>query len=204
MKPVIFRSTAARVGAWVWMTFAALNLADIAVRGRTVDSAVAASVLLCGCGAAYVFGLRPRIAADEAGVELRNPLRDVRVPWPALREIEATDAVLIHYTDADRADRTARAWVLQSSPRARAREERRARRERRRLPDHVAEQVAGRTPTQFAVQQLNELAAKRRPKPGQVKTAEAASGTPAWSRIALAALAAPGALLAVMIVIAVA
>lgn len=202
MKPLTFRSTAARVGAWTWLVFAALNFIDIAVRGRNLAAVVAAAVLLTGCGLAYVFGLRPRITANEQGIKLRNPLRDIEAPWTAVQKLEAHDAVMLTYTDAAQAERTARAWVLQSTPRARAREERRARREQRNLPPGVAEQVAGRTPTEFAVQQLNELSDRNRPKRKQLKTAE--TGTMAWSPTALAALAVPATLLAMMIVIAVA
>ena len=84
MTPLLtIRSTPARVGAWAWMAFAALNLIDIALRGRDAASAVMAALLLLGCGIAYVLGLRPAVVADEGGFTVRNPLRDVRVPWRA-------------------------------------------------------------------------------------------------------------------------
>ncbi|SEG35750.1 PH domain-containing protein [Thermomonospora echinospora] len=189
----MFRPTAARVGAWVWLVFAAFNLADIAWRGRNLASLIAAAVILFLCGLAYVLGLRPRIAADDTALELRNPLRDVRVPWPALRGIEADHALDVRFTVAGGADRTARAWVLQTSPRARAREERRFRKEARHLPPEVAAKAAGRTALGYAAEQLNELAARRRRAPGD------GTGTVAWSIPAIAALAVPGVLLVVTV-----
>ncbi|RAY15625.1 PH domain-containing protein [Actinomadura craniellae] len=186
---MVLRSTGARVAAWVWLVFAALNLLDVALRGRDAAAAVAAAALLLGCGIAYVLGLRPRIEAGEHGLRLRNPLRDIDAPWPAVRKIEATHAVVLHYTGADGAERTARAWVLQTSPRAAARQKRHTR-------DAA---LKDRTPTTYAVEQLNEVAARHRggPEPG------AGTGTARWSRSAVAALAVPAALLAVAVAFAV-
>jgi Bacterial PH domain len=194
---LLFRSAAARIGAWVWLVFAALNLADLAWRGRDLTSLIAAAAILFGCGLAYVLGLRPRIVADDTTLELRNPLRDVRVPWPAVRGIEADHALQVRFTATGGAERTAKAWVLQTSPRARAREERRFRKQSRGLPPEVAAKAAGRTPLGYAAEQLNELATRHRRAPGNTP------GTITWSKAAIAALAPPGILLVVTVVLSV-
>lgn len=191
----VFRSTAALVGGWAWMVFAALNLLDLAIRGRDTASLVATAVLLTGCGIAYVVGIRPRVTADDRGVRVRNPFRDTALPWPSVREVDATDAVRIHYTGAEAADRIVRVWCLPHSPRARAKAERQARRDARELPEHVAKHVIGRTHVTYAVEQLTEMAAAHR-------KGEAAPGTVTWSVPAVLALAVPVVFLVVSILIA--
>ncbi|GAA2451318.1 hypothetical protein GCM10010191_81760 [Actinomadura vinacea] len=194
MTPLLtIRSTAARVGAWAWMAFAALNLMDIAVRGRDMASVVMAALLLLGCGLAYVMGLRPAVVADEGGLTVRNPLREARVPWPAAREIAGTHALTFRFA-AEGGERTVKAWVLQTSPRAQAKAEARARRSNRDMP---AEKLKGRTPTAYAAQQLNEIADRHRPKGKAATKTDTETGTLGWSRPAVAALAVPGALVVV-------
>ncbi|MBA9001133.1 PH domain-containing protein [Thermomonospora cellulosilytica] len=185
-KPLVFRSTAGRIAAWSWLTFSALMLADTAWRGDDLAAAVSAAVLLFGCGLAYVLGLRPRITAGEDAVEIRNPLRDIRVPWSAVRKIEATHALQVRFTGPEGGERLARAWTLQTSPRARTREERRLRKEAAGLPPEVAAKLGGRTALGYATEQLNDLAKRHRRRSGK------ASGVVTWSRPAVAALAVPG------------
>lgn len=198
--PQRFRSTPARVGAWLWMAFAALNLLDIVLRGRDLASAATAAVLLLGCGIAYVVGLRPVIVADERGVTVRNPLRDTRMPWPAITKIEATTAVAITFTDGGGAERTVRAWALQTSPRAQAKAERAARRAQSgggadRPPD-----AAGRTPTMFVAQQLNELRTRHRgTRTGERAGGPAAGDAAGWAWPAVASVAVPAAASAALI-----
>ncbi|GLZ03989.1 hypothetical protein Acsp03_14550 [Actinomadura sp. NBRC 104412] len=196
MTPLLtIRSTPARVGAWAWMAFAALNLIDIALRGRDTASAVMAALLLLGCGIAYVLGLRPAVVADEGGFTVRNPLRDVRVPWRAAKKVEATDALTFRFRAADGEERKVKAWVLTTSPRAQARAERRAARDARdaRLPQQHAARLKGRTPVTYAAQRLNEIADRQRPKGGTL-TETGEGGVINWSVSAVAALAVPAAL----------
>lgn len=211
--PTVFRSTFARVSAWVWIVFVALNLIDIAVRGRDLSALAAVAVLAFGTGVAYVLGLRPRIVAEEAGLRLHNPLRDLRVPWTSVHAIEAREAIVIRYDDSGGTERTARSWVFQTSPRARV--ESRSPRDRT-VPKSIAEQVKGRTPAGYAAERLNEFAvAARRPArppavldgaglddvgPDDVGPDDARSGGAlTWSRPAVAALILPALLLAVII-----
>ena len=57
---------------------------------------VAAAVLLLGAGVAYVTAQRPRIIADDAGVTVRNPLRDHRIGWAGVAEIDLVDLLRVH------------------------------------------------------------------------------------------------------------
>ena len=65
----MFRSPTAVVVWIVWLLFAVANWIDLAVQGRDQVSAVAAAILLLATGAAYVTAQRPRIIADDAGVD---------------------------------------------------------------------------------------------------------------------------------------
>ncbi|TYB48411.1 PH domain-containing protein [Actinomadura chibensis] len=208
------RSTGGRVAAYAWLVFAVLNLVDI-VFGVTGDAKFSANtvglgaVLLLGCGVAYTVGLRPAIIGDDDGIVLRNPLRDVRVPWAAVRRIEGGHVLTVSYTGADGTETASRAWVHQTSPRAQAKADARARREQTGGQRHGAD-LRGRTPTRYAAQQLNEMRDRLRPKtrsgaPDKAAAAEAeagdAHGTVTWSVPALASLAVPAVALIVVVVV---
>jgi hypothetical protein len=95
-KPQIFRSPTAVVVWVVWLLFAVGNWVDLAVQGRDHLSVVAAAVLLLATGAAYVTAQRPRIIADDAGMTVRNPLRDHRIGWAGVAEIDLVDLLRVH------------------------------------------------------------------------------------------------------------
>ncbi|TYK43263.1 PH domain-containing protein [Actinomadura decatromicini] len=208
------RSTGGRVAAYAWLVFAALNLVDI-VFGVTGDAKLSANtfglgaVLLLGCGVAYTVGLRPAIIGDDDGITLRNPLRDVRVPWAAVRRIEGGHVLTVSFTGADETETVSRAWVHQTSPRAQAKADARARREQTGGQSHGAD-LRGRTPTRYAAQQLEEMRDRLRPKtrsgaPDKAAAAEAeagdAHGTVTWSVPALASLLVPLVALIVIVVV---
>ncbi|MFB4305891.1 PH domain-containing protein [Actinomadura sp. GTD37] len=206
------RSTGGRVAAYAWFVFAGLNFVDLFV-GITGDpdysptTFTIALLLLLGCGIAYTVGLRPAIVADEETLTVRNPLRDVRAPWAAIRGIEARNAVTVRFTGADGAELVTRAWVHQTSPRAQAKAEARAQKEARKAQGPGLD-LRGRTPTGFAARQLNEMRDRHRPKAksgapdkaAAAKTEPPARGTITWSIPALAALVAPLAALIAIIV----
>jgi hypothetical protein len=95
-KPQIFRSPTAVVVWVVWLLFAFGNWIDLAVQGRDHLSVVAAAVLLLATGIAYVTAQRPRIISDDAGVTVRNPLRDHRIGWACVAEIDLVDLLRVH------------------------------------------------------------------------------------------------------------
>ncbi|MEU8346876.1 PH domain-containing protein [Actinomadura meyerae] len=197
------RSTGGQVAAYAWLVFALLNFVDLFV-GITGDpdysltTFTIAFLLLLGCGIAYTVGLRPAIVADEEGLTVRNPLRDARAPWAAVRNIEGRNAVTVRFTGPDGTDLETRAWVHQTSPRAQAKAEARAEKEARKNQG-AAIDLRGRTPTGFAARQLNELRDRHRPRTksgapdraAAAKQAETARGTVAWSVPAVVALAVP-------------
>src|SRR5580700_4681606 len=94
--PKTFRSATAVAIWWVWLLFAAANWIDLAVQGRDKESLVAAAILLLVTGVAYDTAQRPRIIADDAGVTIRNPLRDYRVGWARVTKIDLADVLRVH------------------------------------------------------------------------------------------------------------
>ncbi|MFI0367113.1 PH domain-containing protein [Actinomadura sp. 1N219] len=211
---VTIRSTGGRVAAYAWLAFAALNLADL-LFGITGDASYTpltfgiGVLLLLGSGVAYAVGLRPAIIGDDDAVTIRNPLRDVRAPWAAVRRIEGTNAVTVRFTGPDGAELESRAWVHQTSPRAQAKAEARARKEATKQQEF---DLRGRTPAAYAAQQLNEIRDRQRPRtksgaPDRAAAAkeaadESAKGTVTWSVPALASLGVPLALLVVVVIVA--
>ena len=140
-KPQIFRSPTAVVVWVVWLLFAVGNWVDLAVQGRDHLSVVAAAVLLLATGAAYVTAQRPRIIADDAGVTVRNPLRDHRIGWAGVAEVDLVDLLRVHCAwggppGAAPADRehhkVISAWAIHYSRRRQFAAEARARRGARR------------------------------------------------------------------------
>lgn len=91
-----------RVGwvlGWLWMVFAAYNVFDILRHPWDRASAYAGSILLLVCGFVYIIGLRPRLHADTERVLIRNPLRDIEIPWGAVTEVSTRDSIRIETED---------------------------------------------------------------------------------------------------------
>jgi hypothetical protein len=95
-RPDSYRSALALLAWWVWLAFAVANLIDIAVQGHDRVSVVAAAALLLVTGVMYVAAFRPRVIAADGGIVVRNPLRDHRVPWPAVTNVDLRDLLRVH------------------------------------------------------------------------------------------------------------
>jgi hypothetical protein len=158
-KPQTFRSPVAVVVWVVWLLFAVANWIDLAVQGRDHTSAVAAAILLLATGVAYVTAQRPRVIADDAGVTIRNPLRDHRIRWAAVTRVDLADLLRVHCAWAapdapdapDDPDGTAhrtviRAWAVHISRRRQLAAEARAVRAARSRRSSVAVPSGGRGP----------------------------------------------------------
>lgn len=90
-----FRSPLAAAIWWLWVLFAVGNLIDLAVQGRDHLSVVAAFILVLVTGVVYTTAQRPRIIAADDGLTILNPLRDHRIGWAAVAQVEATDLVRV-------------------------------------------------------------------------------------------------------------
>ena len=116
-----FRSPTAVIIWWVWLLFAAANLIDLAVQGHDHISLVAAAILVLATGIAYVTAQRPRIIADDAGVTIRNPLRDYHVGWAGVTKVDLADLLRVHARTSrtDQQTKVISAWAVHYSRRRR-------------------------------------------------------------------------------------
>jgi hypothetical protein len=131
--PQTFRSTTAIMVWWVWLLFFVANMIDLAVQGRDHASAVAAAILVLATGVAYVTAQRPRVIADDAGVTIRNPLRDYQIGWSGVTEVDLADLLRVHCAwdsqqDGKRHTKIISAWAVHYSRRRKLVAENRARR----------------------------------------------------------------------------
>jgi Bacterial PH domain len=214
----VFRSGGALAIWYVWLAFAVANLIDLAIQGHNHTSAVAAAVLLLVTGLVYVAALRPRIIADEDSVTVRNPFRDIRVPWGAVTGVDVRDVVRVTYQapppgGGRERQRVLNSWALHSSRRSRMRAERKAKASSpglkgrgtgyarppepgtARMPDEAKALLAQPTAVRAATQ-LNALGVAARGR-------GAPAGAPVitWSWGSAAAIAGPVLLIAVVILI---
>jgi Bacterial PH domain len=129
-----FRSPFSVVIWWVWALFAAGNLIDLAVQGRDHRSVVAAFILLLITGVIYAVAQHPRIVADGAGLTIMNPLRDHRIGWAAVAEIDAIELLRVRCEwpldggTGGTGHRVLYSWAVHSSHRKRVAAELRAQR----------------------------------------------------------------------------
>jgi Bacterial PH domain len=124
----VFRSAGSIVLSWAWLVVAVITLIDLAVQGR--DHAALVTALLIVVISAVVYGCawRPRIVADSTGITVANPLRDHRVPWAAVSNVDVVNAVRVHYTPApgSASEKILYSWAVQASPSSARRAARRA------------------------------------------------------------------------------
>ncbi|WP_214111325.1 PH domain-containing protein [Acrocarpospora catenulata] len=188
---MIYRSRLAWVLGWVWLAFAAVNIADLVIRGTMPVALVVGAVLGVITYLVFMMSLRPATITEEGGVRIRNPFRTVFVPWNKVDEVQVSSAITIQAGDLE-----VRCWTPQPTARERAKASRRgtstggrpSRYPRTEPVRSKAEQaaldaMAGRTHADWVAEQIRDLSAKR----GRTATGET---TVTWSPYALAASAA--------------
>jgi hypothetical protein len=123
----VFRLAPPLVLWWVWLAFAAANIADLVIQGTSARSAVVISAVLATItGVVYTLAFRPRVVASPAGLVIVNPFRDHHVPWEAVQAVDAGDWVQVHYAatpgaPSSAAGQTISCWALYVSARTKRR-----------------------------------------------------------------------------------
>lgn len=220
-----FRSVAAVIAWWLWALFALGNLIDLAVQGRDHLALVAAAILLMVTGVAYITALRPRVIASEEGIAVVNPLRDHRVPWVLVEQVDLASLLRVHCRRPDASasgrDRVISAWAVPYSRRRQMTSELRARRRLGRaardigsrpfgIPDPIyrarPSAAADTSPESDAIRiarLLNDRAAGIGPEtpPADAKQPTDFRVVSTWSWPAIAALAAPALILLTVILL---
>jgi len=100
----VFRLAPPVILWWVWVAFAAANVADFAIEGAPARFAIVVSAILVTItGLAYALALRPRVIAEPSGLTIVNPFRDHHVPWAAIQAVDTGEWVRVHYAPGEAA-----------------------------------------------------------------------------------------------------
>lgn len=119
---LVFRLATQFVIWWVWVAFAIFNVFELVLRDRDYFSIEVIVALLAITGLAYGCAVRPKVTADGDGLWVRNPFRDHRVPWGAVKGIYLGDSVEIECArPIPDKDKTVYCWALYSGRRRRMR-----------------------------------------------------------------------------------
>jgi hypothetical protein len=118
----IFRMTPPLVIWWGWVALLVFSVADLLIQGHEFVSAKYAFGALTATGIIYACTLWPKVIADDAGIEVRNPVRVFHIPWAAVRGIFLADSVEVQCARrSGKRDKTIYCWALASPRRTRAR-----------------------------------------------------------------------------------
>lgn len=91
----VFRSAFWRAFAILWAAFVLFNVADIALRGFPRGGITALAAIAPLSVLVYAVAWRPAVVADSDSVEIRNPLRTVRIAWSSVTGISVTDSLRV-------------------------------------------------------------------------------------------------------------
>jgi Bacterial PH domain len=204
----VFRLPGAVVAWWAWVIFAAANLIDLAIQGRSHTAAEIAVTLAVITGLVYACALRPRIVTDPGGITVMNPLRDHRVPWGSVTAVDLAESVRVHCTPQAGATRekVIHSWALYARRRNRLRTEFIRQGSTRRLPRSSlesygrpgsdAETIAKQNPAQLMAVQLDQLA-----RDARESGAAAGQRIVSWAWGPIVAIVAPAIALVLVVVL---
>lgn len=207
-KKKVFRLPAPLVLWWVWVAFAVVNLADLAIQGHDATSVQIAIGLLAITGVVYACAFRPRVITDAGGLTMLNPLREYRVPWARVSDVYLGESVQVQCAAAAPATgkgKVLHSWALYSPRRSRLKAEVRGRRMDRNLASRPggyarmpveAREVAKQHPAELMAREIQSLAQKARER-GAPDGPVVAS----WAWSSLAAVLVPTLLFVLVIVI---
>jgi hypothetical protein len=203
-----FRLPGAVVAWWAWVIFAAANLIDLAIQGRSHTAAEIVVALAVITGLMYACALRPRVVADPGGITVMNPLRDHRVPWGSVTAVDIAESLQVHCAPEAGATRekVIHSWALYARRSNRLRSELLRQGGRRRLPRSsvgsygqpasAAEALARQSTAQIMAAQLDELAREARER-----GAAAGPRVVSWAWRPIAAMVVPAIVLALVVAV---
>jgi hypothetical protein len=197
-RPDVFRRAGPVVFWWIWLAFALFNVVDLAIQGSGRFAAVVTAILVAITGAVYACALRPRVTASDAGLVVRNPVRDYRIPWGAVEGVDVGNWVRVHCARAPdaAAGTTIDCWALFAPARYRHRAGRTAQTRAFAAGSKVSDEarsLMSMTAVQAMAREMDERARRER-------AAGAAGGAPAasWAWPPLAAMILPALVLVVV------
>ena len=197
-RPQVFRRTGPVVFWWIWLAFALFNVVDLAIQGPGHFAVVVTAILVAVTGVVYACALRPRVIASDAGLAVKNPVRDHRIPWGAVEAVDVGDWVRVHCVPAPgaAAGQTIDCWALFAPARYRRKSGRTAQTRAFAAGPKVSDEarsLMAMTAVQAMAKEMDERAQRER-------AAGAAGGAPvtSWAWPSLAAMIVPA--LALLIV----
>jgi hypothetical protein len=202
----VFRLPGAIVAWWAWVAFAAANLIDLAIQGRSHTALEIAVALLAITGVVYACALRPRVLTDPGGITVVNPLRDHRVPWGSVTSVDLAESVRVHcLPDAGSTrEKVIHSWALYARRKSKLKSEFIKHGGSRRLPRSSvdsygrpasdAEAIEKQSPAQLMAVQLDQLS-----KDARNGGAEPGPRVVTWAWRPLVAIVAPAIALALVI-----
>jgi hypothetical protein len=203
----VFRLPGAIVAWWAWVAFAAANLIDLAIQGRSHTALEIAVALVTITGVVYACALRPRVLTDSGGITVMNPLRDHRVPWGSVTSVDLAESVRVHFLpDAGSTrEKVIHSWALYARRKSKLRSEFiKHGSSSRRLPRSSvdsygrpasdAEAIDKQSPAQLMTVQLDQLA-----RDARNGGADAGPRVVTWAWRPIVAIGAPAIALALVI-----
>ncbi|HEX2809651.1 MAG TPA: PH domain-containing protein, partial [Kineosporiaceae bacterium] len=93
---LVYQPGYSRVLLGIFVAFGLWWVIDEAMGSHPARAVVTGLWLVAIAAALACMFWRPAVVVDDAGVELRNLVRDVRVPWPALEALDTRYALTLH------------------------------------------------------------------------------------------------------------
>jgi hypothetical protein len=119
--PASYRSMPSLVTGIALLLFGAALALDAVIEGAGRGPWIAA-VSIVGLGVlAYALAIRPVVRVDDTSILIRNPFRDVALPWDVVTEIRSAYSVEVLVTVAEGRQRRYQLWAVPVSLHARKR-----------------------------------------------------------------------------------
>jgi hypothetical protein len=112
---VVYRPMLSVVTGVVVLVLAAFLLFDTIRRGTGADAWALGAGLVFGSLIVYVASIRPAVVAEPRRLVVKNPLRDIAVPWASIHDLR-----LRYQLDVLTAEDTYHAWAVPVSARSRS------------------------------------------------------------------------------------
>ena len=84
----VFRGPWMHPLAYLWAVVAVVFVVDALRRGDVHDKVVVIAAVVVTSAVVYAVSYRPAVVVDDDAVLLRNVVRDIRVPWSAVTDVE--------------------------------------------------------------------------------------------------------------------
>ena len=92
---LVYRPLSGRIGAACFALLALWWAVALVLGGHPRQALIGVPLLAAAVAAVWAVFWRPAVVVDDDAVLLLNPVRDVRVPWPALEDVDTRFALTL-------------------------------------------------------------------------------------------------------------